>query len=51
MCDKCEEIEAKVARYRRLADGINDKPTIEQLSALVRNLETEKMALHPEPEK
>ena len=46
MCDKCQELEKKIERYRRLAFSINDQPTIDQLNQVVKNLEAEKIKLH-----
>ena len=51
MCDRCDEIDAKIARYRNIANGINDRLMIERLVASVADLEREKIALHPTPEK
>jgi hypothetical protein len=51
MCRRCEEIDAKIAHYKRLAQGINDKATIEHLLAFIVDLELEKSTLHPEAKK
>jgi hypothetical protein len=51
MCHRCVDIDAKIARYRRLANGINDRRMLESLTAFIADLEAEKIALHPNPEK
>lgn len=50
MCEKCQEIDVKVARYRRLLNAITDRLAIEGLKAAIRDLESEKVVLHPKPE-
>lgn len=49
MCDKCKDIDTRIARFSRLAKLINDQPTIERFNAAIRNLESEKLALHEPP--
>ena len=49
MCEKCEDIDAKIARYRRLSRGVNDGATVQRLDALIADLESEKAVLHPKP--
>ena len=51
MCDKCQELEKKIERYRRLADSINDQLTIDRCNQLIKEAEAEKVRLHPEQEK
>lgn len=46
MCSRCVEIDAKVARYRRLANGINDREMLERLMAFIIELDAEKLSLH-----
>ena len=46
MCDKCQELEKKIERYRRLAFSINDQLTIDQLNQLINDMEAEKAKLH-----
>jgi hypothetical protein len=48
MCDKCQELQKKIDRYRRLAVSINDQLTIDQLNQVIENLEAEKVKLHPD---
>jgi hypothetical protein len=51
MCDKCQEIEKKIARYRKLAYSVNDQLTIERLNELIKDMEAEKAKLHPEQQR
>lgn len=48
MCEKCEEINAKIARYRRMSIDIDDKNVIALLSSFIADLEVEKTRLHPQ---
>jgi hypothetical protein len=51
MCNRCDEIDAKIARYRNIVNGINDRPMIQRLVAFIADMHCEKIALHPEPPK
>jgi hypothetical protein len=51
MCNKCGEIDAKIARYRWLANSINDGPVIAHLLMFITELDSEKGALHQKPDK
>jgi hypothetical protein len=51
MCDKCQELENKIERYRRLASSINDRLTIDQFNKLIKDAEAEKAKLHPDRER
>ena len=51
MCDKCQELEKKIDRYRRLAFSINDRLTNDRFNQLIEDAEAEKVKLHPEQEK
>jgi hypothetical protein len=48
MCDRCIEIDATLERYRRLSNGLTDQPTLDALKTLTKQLEAEKVQLHPE---
>jgi hypothetical protein len=50
MCDKCQELEKKIARYRKLVYSINDQLTIERFNQLIIDTEAEKAKLHPDQE-
>lgn len=47
VCEKCDEIDAKVVRYRKLAGGIIDKLALESIDMLIKDLELQKTLLHP----
>ena len=50
MCDKCQELEKKIERYRRLALSINDQLTIDRFNQLIKEMAAEKARLHPDLE-
>ena len=47
MCDKYQELEKKIERYRTLATRVFDQPTIETINRLIED-QAEKAGLHPE---
>jgi hypothetical protein len=47
MCDKCQELEKKIERYRKIAFSINDQLTIDRFNQLIKDTEAEKAKLHP----
>jgi hypothetical protein len=48
MCEKCVELNKKIARYRGLSEGIDDHAIKDRLASLVAELQAEKATLHPE---
>jgi hypothetical protein len=46
VCDRCEEIDIKIARYERLRIFITDQQTLHAADTLLDELKTEKQALH-----
>jgi hypothetical protein len=42
------EIDIKIARYRGIAEGVNDRRALEAAAKLIMELEAEKLALHPD---
>jgi hypothetical protein len=48
VCDKCNEIDDKIERYRRFAQAVPNPEFVDRLNALIKDLEQEKAALHPE---
>jgi hypothetical protein len=50
MCDKCVDIEEKLARYRRLHKAVGDNDVIQRLREMIDELAAEKLALHPDGE-
>jgi hypothetical protein len=51
MCEKCQELDEKIARYRRMSDDVDDKNVVALLSGFIADLESEKVGLHPVPDK
>jgi hypothetical protein len=51
MCDKCQLLEKKMERYRRVANSINDQLTIDRLNELIEDMEAEKAKLHPDQQR
>jgi hypothetical protein len=50
MCDKCVELDRKLAHYERLYKSISDQLTIDRINELVKQIKAQKAALHPEQE-
>ena len=48
MCDKCVELDKKIERCRRLSSSLGDQVTIDRIKALIEELQTKKVELHPE---
>jgi hypothetical protein len=48
MCDKCVEFDKKIERCRRLSSLLADQITIDRINALIKELQTQKIELHPE---
>ena len=48
MCDKCVELDKKIERYRRVSSSLADQITIDRVKALIDELQTQKVELHPE---
>jgi hypothetical protein len=46
MCERCDEIAVKIARYRRLSNVIDDRKMREDLLSLIADLVSEKGALY-----
>lgn len=51
MCAKCDKIDAKIIRYKRIASQLNDKVLQEGLTGLLEQLMAEKASLHPTVDK
>jgi hypothetical protein len=51
MCEKCQELEKKIERYRRIAFSINDQLTIDRLNQLIKDTEAESAKLHPDQQR
>ena len=50
MCDKCVELDGKIAHYERLSKSISDQLTIDGINELVKQIKAQKAAFHPEQE-
>ena len=50
MCDKCAELEGRIAHYERVSASVTDLTTVGRIKELVERLRAEKAALHPEQE-
>ena len=48
MCDRCQELDEKIERYRTIAWAINDQRTVDKLVEMIAGMEAQKAALHPE---
>jgi hypothetical protein len=46
MCEKCREIDDKIAHYRLIATGITDQLTIDRIEQLIAEMEAMKLSLH-----
>lgn len=51
MCEKCDELDNKIAHYRRLAGQITDKQTLDGIAGLIAEMATSRAAIHCEPKK
>lgn len=47
MCEKCIEIDGRIAHYQRLSGSITDQPTIDGIKQIIEQMIAEKQALHP----
>jgi len=48
MCDACVQLDEKIEHYNKVVSAMTDQLTIERITALVRDLQTQKAALHPQ---
>jgi len=48
MCDKCQELDKKIERYRHLMTRINDQLAREGIEKLIEEMQAQKAAFHPE---
>ena len=48
MCDKCDQLDQKIARYREFREKVPDTQLAEGLTKLIEAAEAEKAILHPE---
>jgi hypothetical protein len=48
MCEKCNELDAKIEHYQKLAARLLDPPMIEAINKLIEKMQAKKARLHPE---
>ena len=48
MCDKCEKLDKKIEHYETILVSIGDRATVERLTAMIADLQAQKVVLHPE---
>jgi len=48
MCEKCQELDDKIARYWNIRDKVPDTQLAEGINKLIGEAEAEKAALHRE---
>ena len=48
MCEKCVELDGKIAHYERMASRITDQAMLAGIKELIERAEAQKVALHPE---
>jgi hypothetical protein len=51
MCEKCAELDKKIERCERAVVSVGDRVTVERLMAMVKDLQAQKAALHPQEQK
>ena len=51
MCDKCTELDKRIAHFKDLALRIMDPQTLEGARKLIEELHAQKAALHPGKQK
>ena len=49
MCDTCVQLDEKIEHYKKVIAAMTDQLTIERITVLVRDMQTQKAALHPQP--
>lgn len=50
MCAKCDDIQRRLDRYRRLGSQISDQIAVERFKTAVVELEAERAKMHPKKE-
>jgi hypothetical protein len=48
MCEKCNEIDKNIERYRRIQRTIADQVTVDRTKELIAELVAQKAELHPD---
>jgi len=47
MCDVCKRLDEKIEHYKKVISAMTDQLTIERITALVLDMQTQKASLHP----
>jgi hypothetical protein len=47
MCEKCAELDSKIAHYGLLASSVRDARAVDGINQLIEKMKVEKAALHP----
>jgi hypothetical protein len=50
MCERCAELDQRIARYREVAELILDQPALSSIRLLIERCEAQKRELHSERE-
>jgi len=48
MCDRCVELDGKIAHYQRMASRFTDQALLDGIKEMIERMKAEKSALHPE---
>jgi len=48
MCDRCVELDRKIAHYQRLASRFTDQSLLDGIKKLIERAEDQKAELHPQ---
>jgi hypothetical protein len=48
MCEKCDEIDRTIERYRQIQRSILDQVTVDRTKELIAELQARKAEFHPE---
>lgn len=49
MCEKCVEIDRRIARYRWMKSEISDQQTLDAIDDMIEGMTAEKAELHSPP--
>jgi hypothetical protein len=47
MCEKCDELDRQIARYKALSAQMTDQLTLSGIALLIERYEAQKRELHP----
>ena len=51
MCDRCEELDKKIAHYRQIIARVLDPLLNERVGKMIEEMEAQKATFHPEQKK